>query len=65
MMFLMELETKSKNKRWWMYYEKDHMKIKFNSDGDLPLTKASKFYSIAIAIRSVFKEDAKLYPQVF
>ena len=45
--------------------EKDYMKIKFNSDDDLPLNKQLKFYNMAITIRSVFKEDGKLYPQVF
>ena len=45
-------------------YEKDYMKIIFNSD-DLPLNKQLKFYNMVITIRSVFKEDGKLYPQVF
>ena len=38
------------------------MKIKFNSDDDLPLNKSLKF---RLMIRSVFEEDGKLYPQVF
>ena len=46
-------------------YEKDFMKIKFNSDDDLPLNKALKFHAMTIIIRSVFEEDGKLYPQVF
>ena len=46
-------------------YEKDYMKIKFNSDDDLPLNKPLKFHLMTIAIRSVFEEDGKLYPQVF
>ena len=46
-------------------YEKDYMKIKFNSDDDLPLNKKLKFPNITITIRSVFEEDGKLYPQVF
>ena len=46
-------------------YEKDYMKIKFNSDDDLPLNKPLKFHLMTITIRSVFKEDGKLYPQVF
>ena len=46
-------------------YEKNHMKIKFNSDDDLPLNKPLKFHSMTITIRSVFEEDGKLYPQVF
>ena len=41
------------------------MKIKFNSDDDLPLNKPLKFSLITINIRSVFEEDDKLYPQVF
>ena len=46
-------------------YEKDYMKIKFNSDDDLPLNKQLKFHNMVITIRSVFEEDGKLYPQVF
>ena len=41
------------------------MKIKFNSDDDLPLNKPLKFHNMTIIIRSVFEEDGKLYPQVF
>ena len=41
------------------------MKTKFNSDGDLPLNKPSKFHNMTITIRSAFEEDGKLYPQVF
>ena len=41
------------------------MKIKFNSDDDLPLNKPLKFRMETIAIRSVFEEDGKLYPQFF
>ena len=46
-------------------YEKDYMKIKFNSDNDLPLNKPLKFHLMTITIRSVFEKDGKLYPQVF
>ena len=46
-------------------YEKDHMIIKFNSDDSLPLNKPLNFHNMTITIRSVFKEDGKLYPQVF
>ena len=46
-------------------YGKDYMKIKFNSDDDLPLNKQLKFHNMTITIRSVFEEDGKLYPQVF
>ena len=46
-------------------YEKDYMKIKFNSDDKLPLNKQLKFLSATIVIRSAFEEDAKYYPQAF
>ena len=46
-------------------YEKDFMKIKLNSDDDLPLNKPVKFHAINIIIRSVFEEDSRLYQQVF
>ena len=41
------------------------MKIKFYSDDNLLLNKPLKFHNMTIPIRSVFKEDGKLYPQVF
>ena len=37
-------------------YEKNYMKIKFNSDDDLPLKKPLIFHSVTITIRSVFEE---------
>ena len=46
-------------------YEKDYMKIKFNSDDSLPLNKPLNFHNMTIIIRPVFEEDGKLYPQVF
>ena len=45
-------------------YEKDYMKIKFNSDDNLKLNKQLKFHNMAITIRSVFEKNGKLYPQV-
>ena len=41
------------------------MKIKFNSDDDLPLNKPLKFHAMAIIIRFDFEEVGRLYPQVF
>ena len=46
-------------------YGKDYMKIKFNSDDDLPLNKPLKFHLMTIIIRCVLSEDGKLYPQLF
>ena len=46
-------------------YGKDYMKIKFNSDDDLPLNKPLKFHVMTLIIRSVFEEDGKFYTQLF
>ena len=46
-------------------YWKDFMKIKFNSDDNLPLNKILKIHNMTIVIRSAFQEDNKYYPQVF
>ena len=46
-------------------YGKDYMKIKFNSDDDLPLNKPLKFDALTVIIRSVFEEAGKFYLQVF
>ena len=41
------------------------MKIRFNSDDDLPLNELLKFHMMTIIIRFVFSEDGKFYPQSF
>ena len=65
-MFLIELETKSKKVSGnECDYEKDYIKIKFNSGDNLSLNKQLKFHNMIITIRSVFEENGKLYPQVF
>ena len=46
-------------------YGKDFMKIKFDTDDNLPLNKTLKLHNMTIIIRSVFEEDGKYYPQVF
>ena len=46
-------------------YQKDYMKVKFNSDDDLPLNKPLRFHAITIIFKSVLEEGGKLYPQVF
>ena len=45
-------------------YDKDYMKIKFNSDDDFPLNKVQELHMLTIIVRSVF-EDGKYYPQIF
>ena len=58
-------EIKTINKRKENDYGKDYMKIKFNSEDDLPLNKPLKFHVVTIIIRSVFEKDGKLYPPSF
>ena len=40
------------------------MKIKFNSDDELPLNKTIKIRSMIIVVRAIFHENNKYYPQV-
>ena len=46
-------------------YDEKYMKIKFNSDGKLPLNKTIEVPSIVIVVRDAFYESNKYYPQVF
>ena len=46
-------------------YEKDFMKIQFNSDDNLPLNKILKLHMLTVIVRSVFQENGKYCPQVF
>ena len=41
------------------------MKIKFNSDDNIPLNKQLNFLSVAVIIRNIFEKDGKYYPQCF
>ena len=41
------------------------MKIKFNTDDNLPLNKPLKLHMLTVIVRSVFEEDGKLYPQIY
>ena len=46
-------------------YEKDSMKIKFNSNSNdnFSLNKILKLHNLTIIVRSVFEEDGKYYLQ--
>ena len=57
-----EIETKNGGKAG--EYGKHFMKIKLNSDDDLPLNKQWKFPTMKMVVRAVF-EDSKYYPQVY
>ena len=41
------------------------MKIKFNSDDNLPLNKTLKLHNVIVIARSVFEEDGKFYLQIY
>ena len=41
------------------------MKIKVNSDGDIPLNRQLNLLSITVIIRNIFEKDGKYYPQIF
>ena len=41
------------------------MKIKFNSDGELPRNKMIKIPTIAIILSAAYNENNKYHPQVF
>ena len=41
------------------------MKIKSNSDDELPLSKIIEIPTMTIVVRAVFYENNKYYPQVF
>ena len=41
------------------------MKIKFNSNNNLPLNEILKIYNLTVLVRSVFQEDNKYYSQMF
>ena len=41
------------------------MKIKFDLDDDLPLNKRIEIHMATIAVRAIFLENNKYYPQVF
>ena len=58
-----EIETINGGKK--VKYGKDYMKIRFNTNDDLPLSKAIKLHFLTIIIRCVISEDGKFYPQLF
>ena len=46
-------------------YDEKYMKIKINSDDELPLNKTIEIPIMIIVVRTVFYEKNKYYPQVF
>ena len=46
-------------------YDKDYMKIKFESNDNLPTDNIVNMHQVTIIIRSVFAQNGKFYPQLF
>ena len=46
-------------------YGKDFMKVKFDTDHNLPLNEKLNPHMLTIIVRSVFEEDGKFYPQLY
>ena len=46
-------------------YAKDYIKIKFDSDDNLPLNKILKLRVLTVIIRNIFEKDSRHYPQIF
>ena len=47
------------------YYNEKYMKIKFNSDDELPLNKSIEIPTMTIVVGHVFHENNKYHPQIF
>ena len=41
------------------------MKIKFDSDDNMPLNKLWNHHNLTVVVGSVFQEDSKFHPQIF
>ena len=46
-------------------YDKDYMKIKFESNDNLPTDNIINMHQVTIIIRLVFQKGKKLYPQIY
>ena len=60
-----KIEIKAINSGKENDYGKDYMKIKFNSDNDLPLNRPLRFYAMTMIIRSVFEEGGNFIRKFF
>ena len=46
-------------------YGKDFMKVKFNTDDNLPLNKPLKLHLLTIIFSYIFEEDGKFHLQLY
>ena len=60
------IKNKITEKTWDVVkYDKDYMKIKFESNNNFPIDKDVNIYTATIIIRAIFAKDGKYYPQLF
>ena len=64
--FFESIKNKIIEKTWDIVeYDKDYMKIKFESNSIFPTDKDVNIYTATIIIRAIFAKDGKYYPQLF
>ena len=62
---LENIKNKVKEKTWdALEYDKDYMKIKFESNNIFPTDKDVNIHIATIIIRATFAKDGKYYPQL-
>ena len=60
------IKDKITEKTWdALEYDKDYMKIRFESNNIFPIDKDVNIYTATIIIRAIFAKDGKYYPQLF
>ena len=60
------LKIKLQKKAWVLVeYDKDYVKIKFESNNIFPIDKYVNIYTATIILRAIFAKDGKYYPQLF
>ena len=63
---LESIKNKITEKTWdALKYDKDYMKIKFESNNIFPIDKDVNIHIAIIIIRAIFAKDGKYYPQLF
>ena len=48
-----------------MKYDGNYMKIKFNTNDNIPLNKIIYLPNVTVTIRSIVKKDNNYHPQIF
>ena len=62
----LSIKNKITEKTWdAVKYDKDYMKIKFESNNIFPIDKEVNIYTATIIIRAIFAKDGKYYPKLF